>query len=336
MQSPEPQLSAPTTAASSPTAARIASGRAVPRPLDLSGSSTPTRTAGASEASSSATDAMDLAEANGTVEDATVNWLGSSTAGGPNDHLQAEAAEGTDAANTPTTAREAYTSRDPRRFGNSSFPKRSPRPPTTTYASPGQPSDRASIFNPGAKPARHIGLSYSTSTAPSVHQTPSSMFNAGGANKSAAETGSRFLLTVVPPAHLPHDPPHPRANPQASGYGPPQHFRYVVRRFCISSICADSLLFRHKLDEALLFRSTARYLRSSRRLLASTVCRRRAVSSCTSCRHPIRPPRHLSHTPLRYLETAARESESTHGTCCGGSCWPRMMPIANDSCTEHG
>lgn len=225
MQSPEPQLSAPTTAASSPTAARIASGRAVPRPLDLSGSSTPTRTAGASEASSSATDAMDLAEANGTVEDATVNWLGSSTAGGPNDHLQAEAAEGTDAANTPTTAREAYTSRDPRRFGNSSFPKRSPRPPTTTYASPGQPSDRASIFNPGAKPARHIGLSYSTSTAPSVHQTPSSMFNAGGANKSAAETGSRFLLTVVPPAHLPHDPPHPRANPQASGYGPPQHFR---------------------------------------------------------------------------------------------------------------
>lgn len=336
MESPEPQLSTPTAAAaaSSPTAARIASGRAVPRPLDLSGSSTPTRTAGVSEAGSSATDAMDAAtEANGSEEDATVNG---STIGG-NDQLQAAAAaEGSDTAHTPTAAGEAYTSRDPRRFGNSSFPKRSPRPPTTTLASPSQPSDRASIFNPGTKPARHIGLSYNTSTAPSVHQTPSSMFNAGGANKSAAETGSRFLLTIVPPAHLPHDPPHPRANPQASGYGPPQHFRYGVRRFCMSSIRADSLLFRRKLDVALLFRSIARCLRSSQQLLASTACRRRAVSSCTSCRHPIRPPRLLSHKPLRYPETAAPESESTHGTCCGSSCSPRTMPIANDSCTEHG
>ncbi|KWU45499.1 hypothetical protein RHOSPDRAFT_32800 [Rhodotorula sp. JG-1b] len=227
MESPEPQLSTPTAAASSssPTAARIASGRAVPRPLDLSGSSTPTRAVGVSEADPSMTDAMDAAEANGRGEDATVTGVGFSTAAG-NDQLQAAAAaDGSDAANTPTAAGEAYTSRDPRRFGNSSFPKRSPRPPATTFASPGQLSDRTSIFNPGAKPARHIGLSYNTSAAPSVHPTPSSMFNAGGANKSAAETGSRFLLTVVPPAHLPHDPPHPRANPQASGYGPPQHFR---------------------------------------------------------------------------------------------------------------
>ena len=337
MESPEPQLSTPTAAASSssPTAARIASGRAVPRPLDLSGSSTPTRAVGVSEADPSVTDAMDAAEANGRGEDATVNRVGFSTAAG-NDQLQAAAAaDGSDAANTPTAAGEAYTSRDPRRFGNSSFPKRSPRPPTTTFASPGQLSDRTSIFNPGAKPARHIGLSYNTSAAPSVHPTPSSMFNAGGANKSAAETGSRFLLTVVPPAHLPHDPPHPRANPQASGYGPPQHFRYAVRRLCLSPIRADSLLFRRKPDEAHLFRSIVRCLRSWQQLLASTVCRRRAVSSCTSCRRPIRPPRLLSHKPLRYLATAAPESESTHGTCCGSSCSPRTMPIANDNCTEH-
>ncbi|GAA5957504.1 hypothetical protein JCM8115_001340 [Rhodotorula mucilaginosa] len=228
MESPEPQLSTPTAAAaaaSSPTAARIASGRAVPRPLDLSGSSTPTRSAGVSEAGLSATDALDAAGVNGMGEETTVNGVGFSTAGGKDQLPAATAAEGTDGANTPTAAGEAYTSRDPRRFGNSSFPNRSPRPPTATFASPGQPSDRTSIFKPSAKPARHIGLYYNTSTAPSVHQTPSSMFNAGGASKSAAETGSRFLLTVVPPGHLPHDPPHPRANPQASGYGPPQHFR---------------------------------------------------------------------------------------------------------------
>ncbi|BGP15187.1 hypothetical protein JCM10213v2_003144 [Rhodosporidiobolus nylandii] len=38
-------------------------------------------------------------------------------------------------------------------------------------------------------------------------------------------SSSRFLLTVVPPTHLPHDPPHPRTNPQCSGYGPKEHFR---------------------------------------------------------------------------------------------------------------
>ncbi|GAA5927667.1 uncharacterized protein JCM15063_005960 [Sporobolomyces koalae] len=36
---------------------------------------------------------------------------------------------------------------------------------------------------------------------------------------------SRYLLTVIPPSHLPHDPPHPRTNPQCSGYGPPEHFK---------------------------------------------------------------------------------------------------------------
>ncbi|BGP27783.1 hypothetical protein JCM10295v2_006758 [Rhodotorula toruloides] len=43
--------------------------------------------------------------------------------------------------------------------------------------------------------------------------------------QSPAGSSSRFLLAVVPPGHLPHDPPHPRSNPSASGYGPPEHFR---------------------------------------------------------------------------------------------------------------
>ncbi|BGP43626.1 hypothetical protein JCM10450v2_007800 [Rhodotorula kratochvilovae] len=56
------------------------------------------------------------------------------------------------------------------------------------------------------------------STAPPL--TPASASAASGMASS-----SRFLLTVVPPGHLPHDPPHPRTNPQCSGYGPPEHFR---------------------------------------------------------------------------------------------------------------
>ncbi|GAA5892640.1 uncharacterized protein JCM6883_007422 [Sporobolomyces salmoneus] len=52
----------------------------------------------------------------------------------------------------------------------------------------------------------------------------------GGVAVSPAATqpvngSSRYLLTVIPPSHLPHDPPHPRTNPQCSGYGPPEHFK---------------------------------------------------------------------------------------------------------------
>lgn len=38
----------------------------------------------------------------------------------------------------------------------------------------------------------------------------------------------RFLVTVIPPEHLPHDPPHPKSNPNCTGYGPPAHFRSVA------------------------------------------------------------------------------------------------------------
>lgn len=46
---------------------------------------------------------------------------------------------------------------------------------------------------------------------------------------------TRYLLTVIPPEHLPHDPPHPRTNPQCSGYGPPKHFRYALSLIAPSS-----------------------------------------------------------------------------------------------------
>jgi len=38
-------------------------------------------------------------------------------------------------------------------------------------------------------------------------------------------TPSRYLITVIPPITLPHDPPHPRISPFASGYGPAKNFQ---------------------------------------------------------------------------------------------------------------
>ncbi|KAL8290229.1 hypothetical protein RQP46_003168 [Phenoliferia psychrophenolica] len=47
----------------------------------------------------------------------------------------------------------------------------------------------------------------------------------GGPSSTGGTGASQFLLTVVPPMHLPHDPPHPRTSQACSGYGPPEYFR---------------------------------------------------------------------------------------------------------------
>ncbi|SCV70615.1 BQ2448_3377 [Microbotryum intermedium] len=47
----------------------------------------------------------------------------------------------------------------------------------------------------------------------------------GAMASTSSSTGSRYLLTVIPPDHIPHDPPHPRTSQHCSGYGPPQHFK---------------------------------------------------------------------------------------------------------------
>jgi len=67
---------------------------------------------------------------------------------------------------------------------------------------------------------------------------------AGGAGPSGSGTtsSSRFLLTVVPPEHLPHDPPHPRTNPACSGYGPPEHFRCVPFLLSSFATCENAAL----------------------------------------------------------------------------------------------
>ncbi|SGZ31592.1 BQ5605_C045g12210 [Microbotryum silenes-dioicae] len=47
----------------------------------------------------------------------------------------------------------------------------------------------------------------------------------GAMASTSSSTGPRYLLTVIPPDHIPHDPPHPRTSQHCSGYGPPQHFK---------------------------------------------------------------------------------------------------------------
>ena len=42
-----------------------------------------------------------------------------------------------------------------------------------------------------------------------------------------SNAASRYLVTVLPPSNLPHDPPHPRTSTLCSGYGPPAKFRFA-------------------------------------------------------------------------------------------------------------
>lgn len=68
----------------------------------------------------------------------------------------------------------------------------------------------------GRMPANVSRLSLASAAGPSHHQQD---------NHNARTSASRFLITVVPPLHLPHDPPHPRTPQACSGYGPPSQFR---------------------------------------------------------------------------------------------------------------
>ncbi|BGP35521.1 hypothetical protein JCM10296v2_007359 [Rhodotorula toruloides] len=85
-------------------------------------------------------------------------------------------------------------------------------------------STRSTTGSPYRRRATTSGLGSGRRSEPVA---PLALSGAGqsSATQPPAGASSRFLLTVVPPGHLPHDPPHPRSNPSASGYGPPEHFR---------------------------------------------------------------------------------------------------------------
>ena len=87
---------------------------------------------------------------------------------------------------------------------------------------------RSSPYHPGLAGRSHSGFANNTS--------PSSIFASSQvASRPSTSTlypatqnpngPSKHLITVLPPAVIPHDPPHPRTSPFASGYGPPQNFK---------------------------------------------------------------------------------------------------------------
>lgn len=89
-------------------------------------------------------------------------------------------------------------------------------------------SQRAASFAPSSTNSsaqrRPSIIGYNVSRRTSSFQQQAAA-GSGGGGGGGAMTNTRFLLTVVPPSHLPHDPPHPKSNPNCSGYGPPEHFK---------------------------------------------------------------------------------------------------------------
>lgn len=82
-------------------------------------------------------------------------------------------------------------------------------------------SSAKSSHHDGHSPAIRRSLG---AAASSVH-SPAAQSNGQGQTRP-----SNYLLTVVPPQHLPHDPPHPKTNPSSAAYGPPEHFRCAQER----------------------------------------------------------------------------------------------------------
>lgn len=74
-----------------------------------------------------------------------------------------------------------------------------------------------------------------TSRLTSPPQASTSVFSSSHSPNLASSTSrnaSQFLITVIPPGHLPHDPPHPRTSPFCSGYSTPDKFTSVHFPFC--------------------------------------------------------------------------------------------------------
>lgn len=101
--------------------------------------------------------------------------------------------------------------------------------PSAGYASSSSsaPTGRTSIRNSSGVPYNsHRRASSPIPRGPRLF--PLAQSTTGPLASADANGASQFLLTVVPPMHLPHDPPHPRTSQACSGYGPPEYFRCVI------------------------------------------------------------------------------------------------------------
>lgn len=95
-----------------------------------------------------------------------------------------------------------------------------PGPSATTSTSGGGPGAaggfaESHFYASAASTGSHMSTGHSLASG----RVPS------GRGGAASAPPSRFLVTVLPPAYLPHDPPHPRTSTLCSGYGPPSKFR---------------------------------------------------------------------------------------------------------------
>ncbi|GAA5848660.1 hypothetical protein JCM9279_002731 [Rhodotorula babjevae] len=242
----------------SPTATRLALGRAVPRPLDLaSGSATTSYSTSTPSASSSsytsppATASHSLVSprahlASPATPDRAAGLAGPEPSNGRRSAANEAPGPSTAHAHAPSPTSSTALASLP-------SPPAAARPSTLSFPSPvaGYAARRASSKLPTSASTTSIGgrsvLGYTSAArrtgspsrgASGAHTAMGASggagagaTGAGGAGAGASGSGSgttsssRFLLTVVPPEHLPHDPPHPRTNPACSGYGPPEHFR---------------------------------------------------------------------------------------------------------------
>lgn len=100
----------------------------------------------------------------------------------------------------------------------------------TTLASGSRAYTDSELLRPSEhksrSPGQHLLRQPSTSPIASSTSQPFTPRSLSTLPYSVSGSGaSQFLLTVVPPSHLPHDPPHPRTSNLCSGYGPPDKFR---------------------------------------------------------------------------------------------------------------
>ncbi|GAA5911675.1 hypothetical protein JCM5296_005870 [Sporobolomyces johnsonii] len=221
----------PRTASNSPTANRLASGRPVPRPLEF-----PKPTALNCDSPSPSLD--DLASPR------SASYSHSQSGRTPpltpdRDLASAGRANGTRRfpSAMSSAARAAAWSTGEKGMRAVSDTKEEPASTSMFARSGGQRSSSAAKISHSASSASLSGrprtsqsvLGYSSAFRgpPSPLRSARSEIAGGVAVSPAPGMGNstRYLLTVIPPAHLPHDPPHPRTNPQCSGYGPPEHFR---------------------------------------------------------------------------------------------------------------
>ena len=204
---PSPPAASPRVAPPSPTLSRVQKGRFVPEPLQLkSAAKGALLQAADSPPPTSSEPSLVLQPLVGGETSTAALEAGEASGGLLRRTARSKAGSAAPAANQAASASRSQAKALP------PHQQPTPPPPASTHHQPSTllPLRRGSS-PPGTMPSR-LSLA-STQTGPP-------------ASEPARNGGpSRFLLTVVPPLHLPHDPPHPRTSGACSGYGPPSQFR---------------------------------------------------------------------------------------------------------------